>query len=226
MNQTFRALQQRFAWLFDDDEIDASPMERMTPPKIGTRLVPVLELDQLAALVATCKGRDFVDRRDAAIIRTFADSGGRRSEVARLALADVDLTRKRLVVTGKGDRQRTIAIGNQTALAINRYLRVRAQHRWASLPALWLSARSSAPLTPDGLYQMIVRRGELAGIKIHPHMFRHTLAHEWLDNGGGEQTLADQMGWSSTQMAARYGAIGRANRAAREHERLGLGDRI
>jgi hypothetical protein len=34
------------------------------------------------------------------------------------------------------------------------------------------------------------------------------------------------MGWSSTQMVRRYGASGRAKRAQREHDRLGLGDRF
>lgn len=226
LNQTYRALQQWFLWMIDEDEIDQSPMERMSPPKIAERLVPILALDQLTALVAACSGRSFRDRRDAALIRVFADCGGRRSEVAGIQLEHLDLTRKRIRVIGKGDKERLMAVGTQTALALNRYLRVRGEHRCADLPWLWLSERSSSGLTSDGVYQAITRRGEQAGVEVHPHMFRHTLAHEWLDNGGGEQTLADHMGWNSTQMAARYGAIGRSHRAQREHERLGLGDRI
>jgi site-specific recombinase XerD len=225
VNQTFRSLQGWFAWLLDEEEIETSPMERMDPPKIGERVKPLLEVDQLSALVAVCKGKDFTSRRDEAIIRTFADSGGRRGEVAGLDVDDVDLTRKRLLVTGKGDRQRYIAIGAQTALSINRYLRLRARHRHATLPALWLAERGTV-MTPSGIYQVVKRRGREAGIEVHPHLFRHALADAWLSAGGGEQTLADHMGWSTTQMVRRYGAAGRSRRAQDEHERLGLGDRI
>jgi len=61
------------------------------------------------------------------------------------------------------------------------------------------------------LQQAVQRRGQEADIEVHPHLFRHTVAHEWL-NAGGEQTLMDQMGWSSPQMLRRYGASGRAQR--------------
>ncbi|THJ63986.1 hypothetical protein [Candidatus Frankia alpina] len=70
VNQAFRSLQQFFLWLIDEEEIDASPIERMEPPKIGETVAPLLELDQLAALVADCKGKDFQSRRDEAL--TFA----------------------------------------------------------------------------------------------------------------------------------------------------------
>ncbi|MCL9758418.1 hypothetical protein [Frankia sp. AiPa1] len=68
--------------------------------------------------------------------------------------------------------------------------------------------------------------GRKAGIEVHPHLSRHALADAWLGAGGGEQTLADDMGWSTTQMVRRYGSAGRSRRAQNEHERLGLGDRI
>lgn len=226
INQTYRSLQQFFVWLVDEDEIDASPMERMAPPKVGQRLKPLLEVEQLEAIVAVCKGKDFRSRRDEAIIRVFVDSGGRRAEVAGLRLDDVDQTRKRLTVIGKGDKQRYIAVGGKTMLAVNRYLRVRGRHKQASkTTALWLAERGM-DMTPSGVYQVVRRRGEEAGVPVHPHMFRHALAHEWLDAGGGEQTLADHMGWNSTAMVRLYGAAGRSRRAQNEHERLGLGDRI
>ncbi|OHV46668.1 hypothetical protein BBK14_02055 [Parafrankia soli] len=212
--------------MIEDDEIDTSPMERMTPPKIGERMRPLLETEQLELLVGVCKGRDFRSRRDEAIIRTFVDSGGRRAEVAGLRLEHVDQTRKRLTVIGKGDKERYIAVGGKTMLAINRYLRVRGRHKRAhKTDALWLAERG-LDMTPSGIYQVVRRRGVEAGVPVHPHMFRHALAHAWLDAGGGEQTLADHMGWTSTEMVRLYGAAGRSRRAQNEHERLGLGERI
>ncbi|WP_322769566.1 tyrosine-type recombinase/integrase [Frankia sp. Cr1] len=226
-NQTFRALQQWFAWLLDEGEIEHSPMERMKPPQVAGKLVPLVAVDQVKALLAVCTGKGLIDRRDAAIIRVLADTGGRRGEVAKLTVEDVDLGRKLIYVTGKGGRPRQVAIGTNTTLAISRYLRVRAKEKQAGRPELWLAEKGRGALGADGLRQMLDRRAARAGIgKIHPHMFRHTLADAWLDAGGDEQGLADHMGWSTTQMVARYGAIGRARRAQNTHGRLGLGDRF
>src|SRR5688500_8492452 len=76
---TFRALQQFFGWLVREEEIDHSPMDRMRPPSVPEQPVPVPTDDQLRALFAACEGRDFVDRRDTAIIRLFMDTGDRKS---------------------------------------------------------------------------------------------------------------------------------------------------
>src|SRR3712207_6340526 len=62
----FRALQQFFGWLVREEEIDHSPMDRMRPPSVPEQPVPVLTEEQLRALLASCDGRMFNNRRDTA----------------------------------------------------------------------------------------------------------------------------------------------------------------
>jgi site-specific recombinase XerC len=83
--------------------------------------VPVLTADQMRTLFATCeKGKEFVDRRDIAIMRMFADTGMRLGEMAGLLLEDLDLDVDQVAyVTGKGRRQRACPFGNKTAPATN-----------------------------------------------------------------------------------------------------------
>jgi site-specific recombinase XerD len=53
----------------------------------------------------------------------------------------------------------------------------------ARLPALWLGSRNCGPMTGSGIYQMLDRRAEEAGYDpqaVHPHLFRHTVANDWL----------------------------------------------
>jgi integrase len=65
----------------------------MKPPAVPEQPVPVLDEDDLARLIATCKGNTFEQRRDNAIVRLFLDTGIRASELCGLAIADVDFTR-------------------------------------------------------------------------------------------------------------------------------------
>ena len=56
-------------------------MESMTPPAVPEQPVPVLDVDQLARLLDTCRGNTFENRRDTAIIRLFLDTGMRAGEL-------------------------------------------------------------------------------------------------------------------------------------------------
>src|SRR4051794_41799994 len=93
-------------WLLDEKEIDRSPMERMRPPIVPEKPVPVLTEAQLRALLASAKSASFVDRRDAAIIRLLLDTGGGLSGVAGLAVADLDFTEDVAHGVGQGRRAR------------------------------------------------------------------------------------------------------------------------
>ncbi len=80
-------------------------------------------------------------------------------------------------------------------------------------------------MTPAGVRQIIERRGERLGLDIHPHMFRHTFSHNWLDAGGAEGDLMELNGWESPQMLRHYGASARAARARRAYDRVNpMGD--
>lgn len=151
------------------------------------------------------------------------DTGARASEVVNLNLADVNLTTGIIRVVGKGDRVRSIPVGPNTVRALDRYLRMRRQRPHAASDRLWIGERG--PWTYDGMADALRTRARQIGMNsFHPHLLRHTLAHRWLAAGGSEQGLMDVAGWRSREMLARYGASARAERAAAEHRRLGLGD--
>lgn len=223
----FRALQQFFKWLLREEEIEKNPMDGAQAPIVPEEPVPVLEEDQLRALIDACKGNDLVSRRDNAIIRLLIDTGGRLSEVADLTVEDVDFEAGVCHVIGKGRRGRALPFGQATALALGRYLRTRAKDRRAKLQGLWLAEKGKGVLLANGIAQMLRRRGIATGIPgLHPHQFRHTAAHRWLSEGGGETDLMRIMGWKSPQMLKRYGASKADERARDAHRRMALGDRI
>lgn len=210
----FRALQQFFRWhsTEDPDEPRPNPMAHLKRPKVTDKLVPVFNEAELTAMLATCKGGGFQNRRDYTIIALFKDAGIRLSELAGLRLDDVSPAIREATVTGKGDKQRIVRFTYDTARALDRYSRERAKHPMARFSALWLGAHGG-PMTASGIYQMIERRGREADVEVNPHKFRHTFSHNWLNNGGAEGDLMELNGWSSPQMLARYGRSARSARA-------------
>jgi site-specific recombinase XerD len=225
-NNRYRAVQQLFKWLADEEEIPANPMARMSPPRLEEKLVPLLSDLDAARLLKSCTGGGLVARRDLAILRLFMATGIRLAEMAGLRLDDVDLDERTAIVTGKGRRTRIVRFDPETARALDRYLRIRDGERDRRRPQLWLGEKGRGPLGPTGIYQMLVRRAERLGIEVHPHQFRHTFAHKWLAHGGAEGDLMEMMGWSSPQMIRRYGASARGERARSSYDRVDVMGRL
>lgn len=224
-NNIGRCLQAFFKWLAEEEQLP-NPFSTFTappPPKIGEKMVPVLSLQDMSRLIKDAEtGRDFTSRRDAALLRLFACTGCRLSEITHLTLDALDVASRTATVTGKGRKTRTVKFDHKCALALDRYLRKRAEHPAADLAALWIGARRRVPMTPSGVRQVIERRGERLGLDIHPHLFRHTFSHNWLDAGGAEGDLMELNGWDSPQMLRHYGASARSARARRAYDRINV----
>src|SRR5690606_24319247 len=188
-----------------EDEINESPMAKMKPPAVPEKLVPVVDDDSLRRLFRTVDGKEFDDRRDKAILSLFIDVGLRIAEMAGLKVGDVDIEARFVTVMGKGRRPREVRFTTATRADLNRYMRMRARHPKADeSDALWLG-RAGA-MTGSGIYRMVARRAEQAGIgHLHPHQLRHTFAHLYLANGGNEGNLMQVTGWKSRSMVDRYG---------------------
>lgn len=223
-----KGLQQFFKWLMlDAEDIDSSPMERIKPPKVSMKLIPVIRDEDTKKILDTCRGKEFAHLRDEAIIRLYYNTGARLSEVGQLQLDDIDLTIDSVHYCGKGSKERRVRFGPKTARAISRYLRARDKHRAAGLPDLWLAERGRRSLAANGIKIMLKRRGAAAGLeRVHAHRWRHNFAHEWKKAGGDTGDLMLLLGWTSEEMARHYGASAAAERAQETQQRMGIGENV
>lgn len=222
----YSGVRQWFAWLLQEEEIDANPTAGIPQPSVPEKLVEVPTTDAVKAVLKACEGKGFAERRDTALILVMADGGPRSAEVIGMRVEDVDLDDQVVIVMGKGRRPRGVPLGRRAVAALDKYLRTRARRPDAGRDELWLGL--SGPMTTSGIRQILTRRSEQAGVKpaLHPHALRHFFADGWLRHAGTESDLMRITGWKSRQMVDRYAAALGASRAREAHKRLSPGDRL
>jgi site-specific recombinase XerD len=200
-------------------------MKYLKPPHLEDQPPTILPKATLRALIRACRGRDFQAIRDRAIIRILIDTGLRRQELASITLDNLDLDGQRVKVLGKGRRFRWLHLNLKSIDAIKHYMKRRERYPNSQSNYLWLGKRG--PITGNGIYQIIKRRANKAGVaNVYPHLFRHTWVHNWLAEGGNERDAMILAGWKTRTMIDHYGRSAEVERAHAAHKRLAIGERI
>ncbi len=178
-----------------------NPIAHLKAPRVAQEPIEPVSLDDVAAMLRTCKV-DFVGKRDHALILALLDTGARAAELLALDIDDLDLAASELLIRqGKGRKPRTVFIGRRTRRALRAYLRLRHDH----CRALWATVHRER-LTYDGLRAVFTRRARLAGLASipSPHDFRRQFALSMLRNGADIFSLQKLMGHAGLQMLRRY----------------------
>lgn len=215
----YRSMQQFFKYLETEELIAGSPMARMRPPQIPEEHRRTLSDPEVAALLKTCGGKTFDDRRDHAILALFYDTGIRLEEMAGIALDELDLEEKTVLVHGKGGRDRVVGFEPETARDLRRYLRARDEHRDFASNALWLGKRGV--FGKSGITFMLRHRVAAAGLELRvtPHLFRHTAIDRMLSSGMSEGDVMRQVGHKTDTMIRKVYAQQTAEKRALEARR-------
>lgn len=227
----FAGVRHFYRWALAEQEVTGDPTDGIRTPAPNDQKTPLVDHDDLRRLIADCAGRDFRNRRDAAIVYLFADGGLRLAELAGLTVDDVDVRDRMVYVKGKGSnrsgpRHRAVPLGVKATQALDRYLRERRKHPYAETGPLWLGDRGRPRVSADGIDEMLKRRAARLGFTVHPHQFRHTWADAFRSAGGSEGDLMTLGGWRNRAMLDRYGRTNADGRAKDAYRRLSFGDRL
>lgn len=134
--------------------------------------------------------------RDWALAVFLLHTGLRIAEVCALTLGDVQIGERSgwvAVRSGKGSKSRRVPLNAEVRRALNAWLEERKA-----------GEGSVFELTPSGAYRRLAEMGRRAGVEVHPHTLRHTLAKNLVDAGVGLHEVAALLGHSSLNTTRVY----------------------
>lgn len=191
-----------YTWLHSEGLIERNPTSNLATikqPKEVRKPFSAVEIEKL---------RDNVKNlRDSALIEFLLSTGCRISEVCSVNRADIDLRTLKLVVTGKGNKQRTVYLDEVTAMRVQKYLKSRTDFS----PALFVG-KGTDRMTPGGIRKTLNEIANRAGVEnVHPHRFRRTLATNLIDHGMSIQEVASILGHDKLDTTMTYIYVNQRN---------------
>jgi integrase/recombinase XerD len=187
-----------FKWLAKENHILYNPASEIALPKLPKHLPRViLSIQEVEAILREAEPSTASGLRDRAMLETLYSTALRRMELPGLALYDVDLTRRLVMVReGKGKRDRVVPIGERAAAWVDKYLQeARPQLLIGDTESLFLTDYGE-PMSPEYVAERVRRYMHFAGVKKPGacHLFRHACATHMLENGADTRFIQALLG--------------------------------
>ena len=190
-----------FKYLVFEKYRDDLPTQQLEAPKLGRKLPDTLSVEEVEKILDAIDLSKAEGHRNKALLETLYGSGLRVSELVNLQKSDIYSTEKLLRVTGKGNKQRLVPLGDYAMQQINTYLKEIQIHRSIQKGYenfVFLNRRGKV-LTRTMIFLIVKQAAKKAGIKkkVSPHTFRHSFATHLLENGADLRTIQVLLGHES-----------------------------
>ncbi len=212
------ALRRYFRWALHRGVVPVDPTSALSAPSGVSRLPRVLRADELNQILDDPPSRSAAEpnattvARDDAVLELLYGSGLRVSELCGLDLDQVELSRRRVTVWGKGAKQRAVPLSEPSAQRLSEWLGgARARHvaqvRPPSADAVALFHNAAGKrLGPRDVRRILDRRSP---VPTHPHALRHTFATHLLDGGADLRVVQELLGHSDLGTTQVYTHVSR-----------------
>lgn len=190
-----------YQYLLLENIIENAPTELLSSPRIGRKLPDVLRLDEIEKLIAAIDLSKPEGERNLTIIEVMYACGLRVSELVGLHISDLFFNEGFVRVTGKGDKQRLVPIGDRAIKLVENYIkliRIRLEIKKGHEDYVFLNRRGSK-LSRVMIFTIIKQTAVLAGIhkRISPHTFRHSFATHLIEGGADLRAVQEMLGHAS-----------------------------
>lgn len=205
VNTRMKTLRTMFKFLADEGKIGADPSARVKKASEPEKEIRVMSVEDLRKLMAAPDQRSYAGFRDTVAMNVLLDSFARIGEVLTLKRSNVDFKTRMLSLDEnivKTRQGRHVPITARTAKMLAELLRETEEFESEYV----FLANHGEPLTDDQFRNRLKLHVETAGldVRIYPHLFRHTAATLFLENGGEARHLAKILGHRDLRMVMRY----------------------
>lgn len=190
-----------FSYLIFEDYRSDNPMELIETPKTGRKLPDTLSVEEIDALISAIDLSSNEGERNRAILETLYGCGLRVSELVSLKISDLFFEEGFIKITGKGNKQRFVPIGNLTQKYIQIYSDFNRTHlniKKGQEDTLFLNRRGNQ-LSRAMIFTIIKDLAIQINLNksISPHTLRHSFATHLLENGADLRSIQLMLGHES-----------------------------
>jgi len=206
------SLRRFYAWLVREGRLQADPTTRIEAPRLGRALPNSLTEAEVEALLSAPDTQTPLGLRDRVMLEVLYATGLRVSELVGLQLAQVNLRQGVARVTGKGNKERLVPLGEESLSWLQDYLRTGRLDllRGRQTEALFPTRRGGA-MTRQAFWYRIRRYAAVAGIRkaLSPHVLRHAFATHLLNHGADLRVVQMLLGHSDISTTQIYTHVAR-----------------
>jgi integrase/recombinase XerD len=190
-----------FKYLYEEGLISTNPAGSLRKLKVPLKLRKTVAPEEMAKVLMACDRKTFYGDRDFCMMLLTYDSMLRLSELLALKLSDLDLQGRLVKLFGKGRKERYAPFSSKTARALHLYL---VKHRPRITGDLLFPMRDGNRICAHQGHRIFMRAGKAVGVKLHPHLLRHSGASEYIKQGGNVAVLSRILGHASLSTTQIY----------------------
>jgi len=206
------ALKRFYRYLLRENRINVDPTLNLGSPKLPRSLPKSLAEADVERLLESADIHTALGLRDRAMLETLYATGLRVSELVSLKLTALNANDGVLRVTGKGNKDRLVPLGEEAVLWLTRYLADSRPLLLGQQPsaAVFVTARGEG-MTRQAFWYLIKRRAVAAGITrpLSPHTLRHAFATHLLNHGADLRVVQMLLGHSDISTTQIYTHVAR-----------------
>ena len=198
-----------FKFLYRRGIIEDNPARMLKFPKKEKYLPNVFNVDDIFTLLDLPDKSTPMGMRDALILELLYGTGVRVSELVGLDRSMVDLQGMRILVLGKGKKERIVPLAPELISLIKDYYKVMydivSEGRMVESDALIIN-RLGSRMTDRTIRRVVETYLKKAGLPLDysPHSFRHTFATHLLEGGADLRSIQELLGHESLATTQKY----------------------
>lgn len=201
------SLRRFYTYLLREKQITIDPTALIDQPQLGRPLPDTLSEHDIELLLEAPEPSSVLGARDKAMLEMLYATGLRVSELVNLSNDQINLRMGVLRVTGKGNKERLVPIGEQALSCLEVYM----QHSRKALLSerqcntIFVTNRA-AGMTRQAFWHIIKRHAKKAGItkELSPHTLRHAFATHLLNHGADLRVVQLLLGHSDLSTTQIY----------------------